>query len=81
MDREIENLNRKVDAIYNLLLRRGVSVSLPMGSIDDHSRETELEQAIRKAIGELEMTKTSFKSKQIMRIKEELARVVEEKLK
>ncbi|MFZ2655577.1 MAG: hypothetical protein WAX69_11665 [Victivallales bacterium] len=79
MNREIENLNRKVDSIYNLLLRRGASASLPAEPIDWHNRETELEKAIRKAIGELEMTKTSFKSKQIMRIKDELARVVERK--
>ena len=41
--------------------------------------ETELEQAIRKAIVELEGTRSSFKSKQIMRIKEELARALARK--
>ena len=76
MDRKIENLSRKVDAIYSHLLSKSM---LSEGSSAVHGRETELEQAIRKAIQELEMTRSSFKSKQIMRIKEELVRVIEKK--
>ena len=79
MESKIENLTRKVDAIYNLLSSGGLSGAFSHGISTDHGRTAELEQAVRKAIAELEMTKSSFKSKQIKRIKEGLERAVEKK--
>jgi hypothetical protein len=78
MDGELENLSRKVDAIYDVLVKTGIPCPLPM-SIAQSMREAELEQAVRKAIEDLDRTKSSFKSKRIMLIKEELARAVAKK--
>ena len=79
MDRKIDNLIKRVDAIYGLLSGAGASRVSLSGSDATHRRETELEGAIRKAIVELDGTRNSFKSRQIMRIREELSRAVGEK--
>ncbi|GEM_PF-2943024 len=80
MQDEIKDMMKKVDAIYTILADSRTA-GLPSHDVSPAlGSEAKLKRAIRKAITELEMTKSSFKSKQIMRIKEELARAVEEKL-
>ena len=79
MDTDIEKLSRKVDELHDMLtdaVLSGVFSEMPAAW---RSRKTELEEAIRKSIEEVELTKSSFKSKQIMKIKEELAEVVGKK--
>ena len=74
MDKELEIL-KKVEEMHSLLF------SSAYGSLQQTSprRESELERAIREAIDDLDKTKSSFKSQQIMTIKEKLQRAVERK--
>lgn len=69
MDKDLEELKRTVEEIRRLI------VSFK----NDVRANIELEVAIRKAIADLEETKKSVKSKQIMHIKEELERALENK--
>ena len=66
MEMELKDLKRKVDAIYGILSTSGSTAE----------RKMELEKVIRKAIDDLDKTKSSFKSKQIMQIREDLIRAL-----
>ena len=74
MDKELEIL-KKVEEMHSLLF------SSAHGSTQQTSfrRESELERAIREAIEDLDKTRSSFKSQQIMIIRENLQRAVERK--
>ncbi len=63
-------MNFKIDAIYGALLSSGSNMRAQRSLYA-------LEDVVRKAISDLEETKKSFKSKQIMRIKEELKKALE----
>jgi len=76
MDRELESLNRKVEEIHTLLFRSSPSVKSISQSVNAGWKDA-LEDSVRKAIADLEETKRSFKSKQIMRIKEDLIKALE----
>jgi len=69
MDRELEEMKKKVDAIYGMLSAFSSKSDVKMA----------LENAIQKAIDDLEKTKSSFKSRQIEAIKENLERALARK--
>jgi len=68
-----QEILEKLNAIYGLL-----SSPAQLGR-QRAGGNPELEIAVRKAIGDLEKTKSSFRSKQIMRIKEELSKALNNK--
>ncbi|MFZ2655275.1 MAG: hypothetical protein WAX69_10155 [Victivallales bacterium] len=91
MTQGLKNLSRKIDAIYDMLCNSGSTGTAAQRGIPGGGREAgleraiekavevreaELERAIGKAVEDLERTKSSFKSKQIMEIKKELSRAI-----
>ena len=79
MDSEIADLSRKVNAMYGLLQKVNLSNALASNPNPSSGRETELERAIREAIDDLDKIRNSFKSQQIMTIKEKLQRALEKR--
>jgi hypothetical protein len=69
MENDLKDIKGKIDAIYGILLSYR----------SNSHRENELEKAVKKAIDDLERTKSSFKSKQLMLIKEDLIKALKEK--